>query len=298
MDIRQLGMLHALVRGGSISAAARSLGISQPAVSKSLRKLEADVGFALFSRSHRGLAPTSEARRLLPEIERICGDIDRLGAMVANLKSGEEGELRVAAIPSLAMGLIAPAVAQLAARRPFLGISALTMLASQVIDLVTSRRAEIGFTFSALQHPDLVFSAFDRRALVALVPRRHPLADNDVVTPADLKGVSVTTLPSDQPLGIAVDEVFRQHRLAPARRIEISHSFLAWTLVSRGAGVAVVDPYVVSALAAPQVLVRPFHPRIEVTAFVAHARGAPLSVAGKEFLSLVRENALCARGRP
>lgn len=288
MDLRQLEVFHAVARAGSISAAGRLLGISQPAVSKSLSTLERRLGFALYARTTAGLVPTGEANRLIPEVERIFGGVERLDAMLAGIRKGEEGELRVAAVPSLALGFLAPALAALANDRPRLDISALTMLAQQVFDAVLTRRVELGFTFVAAQEPGVVSTLFERRALVALVPYNHALAQNDVITVADLALTTVIAFQADQPLGRALDEAFAQRAKRPRRRIEIGHSFLAWSLVSQSVGVAVVDPYILTALSGPGVLAKPFHPKLEISTYLTSRTDVAHSVVAKELLAALR----------
>lgn len=288
MDLRQLEVFHAVARAGSISAAGRLLGISQPAVSKSLSTLERRLGFTLYARTAAGLVPTREASRLMPEVERIFGGVERLDAMLAGIRKGHEGELRVAAVPSLALGLLAPAVAALAKERPHLEISALTMLAQQVFDAVLTRRVELGFTFVAAQEPGVSSTLFEKRALVALVPRNHALAQHDVITVADLTSTTVIAFQADQPLGRALDDAFAQRAKRPRRRVEIGHSFLAWSLVSQNVGVAVVDPYILGALSSPGVLAKPFHPTLEISTYLTARTDIPHSVVARELLATLR----------
>lgn len=285
LDLRQLEILHAVARAGSISAAARALGISQPAVSKSLATLERRLGFPLYARTPGGLVPTQEAARLMPEVDRIFGGVERLGVLLAGLRRGEEGDLRIAAVPSLALGLLGPALAALAVNRPRLEVSALTMLAQQVFEAVLARRVELGFTFVPAQDPDLASALFERRALVALVPREHALAQHDVVSLADLSATTVIAFQGDQPLGRALDEAFLQRGKRPRRRIEIGHSFLAWSLVARGVGVAIVDPYIVGALSGPDVLAKPFHPALQISTYLTGRVDVPRSVIAQELVA-------------
>ncbi|MGD9942859.1 MAG: LysR family transcriptional regulator [Burkholderiaceae bacterium] len=273
-----------------VVGAGRLLGISQPAVSKSLSTLERRLGFALYARTPGGLVPTREAGRLVPEVERIFGSIERLDAMLAGIRKGDEGELRIAAVPSLALGLLAPAIAALAVSRPHLEISALTMLAQQVFDAVLTRRVELGFTFEAAQEPGLVSTLFEKRALVALVPRHHALAQHDVITVNDLASTTVIAFQANQPLGRALDEAFARRRKRARRRVEIGHSFLAWSLVAKGVGVAVVDPYILTALSGPDVLAKPFHPGLEISTYLTTQADIPHSVIARELVAIARSS--------
>lgn len=78
VDIGWMRLFVAIDREGSLSAAARAQGLSQPAVSYQIRQLEASFGRPLLHRQHRGVALTDEGRRLLAIAEKAMGDIDAL----------------------------------------------------------------------------------------------------------------------------------------------------------------------------------------------------------------------------
>jgi len=70
MNLRQLEVFNAIMRFGSVTGAARELGVSQPAVSKILRHAEDQLGMRLFERLNGRLQPTMEAKAIQAEMER------------------------------------------------------------------------------------------------------------------------------------------------------------------------------------------------------------------------------------
>ena len=71
LHLRHLEIIRTVAKAGSEAAAARLLNVSQPAVSRMLRQVEAELGFELFKREHGRLSVTNEARALLPEVTKV-----------------------------------------------------------------------------------------------------------------------------------------------------------------------------------------------------------------------------------
>jgi LysR family cyn operon transcriptional activator len=103
--------------GGFARAAAR-LNVSQPALSRQIHALEADLGVPLFDRVGRGVQLTSEGEDLLRRSRRVLAEADSLGERARSLKSGETGILRVGATPQVIENLIADFLRQYRRRHP------------------------------------------------------------------------------------------------------------------------------------------------------------------------------------
>ena len=100
MDYRQLEMFEAVGTLGSVTEAARHFGVTQPAVSTAMGKLERAVGFTLFRREGRRLLPTVEARLLFGEATRVLTEFRRLGEAAAGISAAQSGTLTIATNPS------------------------------------------------------------------------------------------------------------------------------------------------------------------------------------------------------
>ncbi len=123
IDLDRLRILHAVATSGSLSAAARALGSSQPAVSHHVRALEREVGTPLVARAGRGVRLTAAGEALAGHAAAI---LDRLAVAeeeVAALAGLRAGRVRVAAFPSAAAALVPPALAALAAAHPGLAVT-------------------------------------------------------------------------------------------------------------------------------------------------------------------------------
>ena len=101
MHYRQVEVFKAIMDSGSITEAANILHISQPAVSKALKLLEAELGLRLFARTTKGIAATEEARLLYTEVERTYFGMQNLSRFAASLGDRKQGRIVVSTIPAL-----------------------------------------------------------------------------------------------------------------------------------------------------------------------------------------------------
>jgi DNA-binding transcriptional LysR family regulator len=114
----ELGFFVAIARSGSLSGAARELGISTAAVSKRLAQLEARLGIALINRTTRRMNLTPEGEVLYEHARRILGDIDDLDQLLSKSKGTPRGLLRVNATLGFGRIHVAPVVGRYAAMHP------------------------------------------------------------------------------------------------------------------------------------------------------------------------------------
>ena len=108
----ELGFFVALATAGSLSSAARNLGITTPAVSKRLAQMEARIGMPLITRTTRRMSLTPEGEVLLERARRILGEIDDLDQLLTQSKDRPSGLLRVNATLGFGRMHIAPAISE------------------------------------------------------------------------------------------------------------------------------------------------------------------------------------------
>ena len=94
-----LEAFRSVLDSGSMTHAAASLGLTQPAVSAQIARLQSDVGFALFVRSGNRVRPTAEAIAFRGEVEQTLTKISDLGRVAEQIRSGEVGSLTIASHP-------------------------------------------------------------------------------------------------------------------------------------------------------------------------------------------------------
>src|SRR5690349_15447447 len=118
LDPRRVLIFRAVVRAGSISAAARELGWTQPAVSQHLAGLERAAGGPLLVRSTSGVTPTEAGRALARRADVVAAELHAAGEELAALAYLRGGRVRFIAFPSAAATLVPTALARLAEDHP------------------------------------------------------------------------------------------------------------------------------------------------------------------------------------
>jgi LysR family cyn operon transcriptional activator len=118
MNLRQLRAFATIADVGGFARAATRLHLSQPALSRQIHALEADLGVPLFDRVGRGVQLTSEGEDLLRRSRRLLAEAESLTERARELKSGETGILRVAGTPQVIENLMAPFLVNYRRRHP------------------------------------------------------------------------------------------------------------------------------------------------------------------------------------
>ena len=117
-DIRHIRAFLALARAGSFTRAAAELHVSQPTLTVQIQQLETAVGVKLFDRSKRHVALTQAGRDLLVPLERILIDVEAIATSTDELLAHRRGLVTVAALPSVAAGLLPRAIRKLSESYP------------------------------------------------------------------------------------------------------------------------------------------------------------------------------------
>src|SRR5688500_18889887 len=105
-----LGFFSALAGAGSLSAAARELGVTTPAVSKHLAQMESRLGVSLVNRTTRRMSLTQEGELYLEHARRILGELDDLEELLGVAKATPKGLLRVNATLGFGRSHVAPLI--------------------------------------------------------------------------------------------------------------------------------------------------------------------------------------------
>ncbi|ETX27027.1 LysR family transcriptional regulator [Roseivivax isoporae] len=132
-----LAVFHRVAAAGSFTAAARSLGVTQSAVSQTVKRLEEELGIRLLSRSTRSLAPTAAGERLLATLVPVMAEVDAEIENLARLREQPGGRLRITCGKHAADTLVWPAFSRLMAAHP--EIDGELSIENRHVDIVAER---------------------------------------------------------------------------------------------------------------------------------------------------------------
>lgn len=188
MNPRQVGYFLAVIEQGSITKAAASLHLSQPALTKSLRQLENDVQVPLLERSSRGVHPTVFGECLYEHAKRAETELSRALHDIEILRGARSGSVAVGAVPVMAKDILPSAVVRLMKARPGINITITELRNSQL--LPAFRKGQFDFVVGILDSEELDDSFVTKilfyDELVAAVRPNHPLTMMDTIEPKDL----------------------------------------------------------------------------------------------------------------
>lgn len=291
MEFHQLAAAVAVADHGSFTAAAATLGLSQPSVSQAVRALEREVGVTLFERSAPGARPTVAGLALLGPARQALHDRDLVRASVDDVVGLSAGRVDIGCIPAVAADLVTPVVGAFRRRHP--GVSVRIGEPGEGESLgerVADGHWEVGFGVVPVEGRGLVTVTLGRQELVAVLSRGHAaaLAPGGVVSIAALGDLPLITAPAGSAsflqLEAALDAVGRA--LAPA--VETIHRDTIVALVLAGAGAAVVPKRVAEAGPLEGVAVVDLDPPVARRVGLVHRDGV-LSPAAAAIVALARE---------
>src|SRR6202166_2684388 len=176
MNLRHMEVFHAIMRTGSVTSAARSLNVTQPAVSAVLKHCESQLNMKLFTRVSGRLQPTPEAKAIFPEIAAIFGRVEAVNLLTQDLVGGRLGTLSIAASFPIANGYLAKAVATFIAARPNVRVALQSLTSPLVLDRVINREVELGIAYEPVVRSEVETRVLMHAGIACVMAADHPLA--------------------------------------------------------------------------------------------------------------------------
>lgn len=190
LDLQTVRVVGRIAEHGSLTAAAESLGYSQPAVSQQLRRFEQRTGIALVERAGRGIRLTQSGRVLARHANAVATALEAAAGELAEIHGLRAGRVRLAAFPSASATLVPRLIAGLAARHPGVSVTYVEAEPPEAVAAVRADRADLAITFSYPGDRDDPHTesarGLDVRSIGAerirlVLPEAHPAAASEVV---------------------------------------------------------------------------------------------------------------------
>lgn len=285
---RDIEIFRTVMTSGSATRAAKVLGLSQPAVSMALRRLEQRAGLELFQRPGGKLQPTQQAQALLAEVQRHFVGMDVIEQRIRSLKQFGAGRVRIAAFPGLGAGFIPRVLADLAAAGTRSMVSLQVMGSQEVRSQVLRDEVELGIVAQDISTAGVEHALFAHYFGVVALPAGHALARHNVITPKQLARHPFVALQPDDAVSLRLDAICRSHGVQLQTAVETSYTFSLCELVRNRIGVALVNPVTALDYLDAGLVFRPFSERLEFTALAMWPAGRPLSPFARQMLGAMR----------
>ena len=216
-ELSELRAFCAAVDLGSIGRAARLIQVSQPALSKRLKALEAVAGTRLLTRSPRGVTTTPAGLRLYAAARRLLTDAESVEALMRGF-TAQNAPVRVAASPTIADWWLPPALVSLESlHEHHVSVEVVTANSHVVRDLVRSGRSDVGLAAIDPTEADIDLneSVIWRDEIIVAVPIAHPWAGYAEIDPREFAATAVIRRDPTANASRVVDAAFVQAGLVP-----------------------------------------------------------------------------------
>lgn len=266
MRLKHLEVFNAVMLTGTVSAAARLLHVTQPAITQTLQHAEAQLGLPLFTRQRNRLVPTRQAQALYPEVQRLMSQLESVRRLAGALRETEGAEFRVLVVPSLAVRALPDALKRFRLRHPDVAVSIRTLHSSEIAQAVALREADVGIVYGhATGHPAVQQVAVATGRLVCVSALKVRGSDKrGTVELAEVLRDQFIRIDERDPLGAMLAEQCARQDLPVQGGITVQTHHIAMVLAEQGFGPAIIDSFTARASTLPTLHVRTLLPEVPV----------------------------------
>ena len=260
MELRQLEAFAAVMSVGSFTGAAKLLARSQPAITRLVQELEAEIGYDLFIRNGPRVTPTDQGFLLYEDAERALQGLRQIHERAAEIARGDATPILIAATSSLCVSLLPEALSRIERRLGPTPIQLRSASPEQVVHAVLNGAVQIGASSLPLEHRGLRVHWIGELPCVAVLRHDDPLAQQTTVPIAELARPRLVAMSNRFRLRQRIDSVMAAAAgpSSPgAALIETNSSINAQAMVRAGLGVAVLEPLTPHGAAFEGLVVRP-----------------------------------------
>jgi DNA-binding transcriptional LysR family regulator len=254
MELYQLRSFAAVAESGHLTRAADRLHISQPALSAQIKALEDELGVPLFERLPSGMELTPAGRSLLPEAQKVVAAAQVLRSHASAFKGEVAGRVSVGTVSDPGFIRVGDLLALAVENFPLLEIELHHVVTGEAFEKVRDGVLDASFYYGSLTQPN-----------VAALPLRNvayrvvaPVAWRERVENApwdDIVAMPWVMTPPISTHSALAGQLFREHGISPARRVEADHEAVISSLVVAGLGVSLMrEDLAIAAAAAGDVV--------------------------------------------
>lgn len=247
METRHLRHFLAVVDHGSVSLAADKLGIAQPALSQSLKRMETALGVRLFDRNRQGARPTPAALAILDDVRVSVARIDAAAQRAREIAAGSAGQLVIGLVSSALFDTLPRALRALRKAAPGVRVVLREMSNAEQAQALERGTIDLGLMHTpvAIKGP-MRERLLVRERLVAAVPDEFEVGEDGAVSLAQVAHAGLVIYPQNQlPVFYAgILDALRKAGLTPRISQEASRTLTVLSCVAGGCGVALLPSWI------------------------------------------------------
>ncbi|MGB1311612.1 MAG: LysR substrate-binding domain-containing protein [Leucothrix sp.] len=264
ITIDKLRLLAAFTSAGSSVEAAKQLSVTPAALAQSLYTIQAGLGLSLIEPAGDDLLPTSECLRIAEEGKRVLAALNRVKTLASEMQGNSLPEVSVGVMTAFIHGELARCIARYSTEYTKLSIRLESHTKQQLIQKLVDGKLDIAAAIGSVKEPGISTFATIAMRIVCVMAPDCPLAQQQVIHENDLQTYRQIRLTKGSALRIALEA----NGIAASQEghgkgvIEANTQRTMVIMVEAGAGVALVDPLVLSP--EDKIAVREFSPPVYV----------------------------------
>ena len=237
MLIAQIEAFVEVARTRTVSRAADTLFVTQPALTARLQRLEQDLGTKLFVRTPRGMKLTEAGDAFLPHAVKALD-----GRRIVNaFERGGAGRLTLGAAPAVSTYVLPRILKRFSISHPRVAVSVRTGHSEEVLELVLREQVEVGLV-RELRHPDIVSTPLYEDRVILVVEPGHRFAGRERILLDEISREQLVLFDRTSSYSELTNAVFRGAGVRPEAVMELDNIDAAKKMVQEGFGVALI-PY-------------------------------------------------------
>lgn len=239
-DLNDLQAMVAVVEQGSFRAAAVTLNISQPALSRRIAKLERALNVQLFERTTRRVATTLVGREFFSKAQEILDGVQRSLHNISDISRSHYSQVTLACVPSVAHNLLPPILHHFHLQFPRIRIRIADEGAHEVLNNVLRGDSDFGVNFLGGAEKGIDFEPLVVEHFVLACPPGHPLADAEAVTWDQIALYPYMTVGKSSGNRMMLDQAMAPSERRPPAFVEVRHVTSLLEMIKAGLGIGVV----------------------------------------------------------
>lgn len=270
MHHRQIEAFKNVMTASSISEAAQHMKVSQSAVSQLITNLEKSLGFKLFTRVKKSVAPTNEAIRFYKYVEKHYFGLEQLERFAEKIRTGAPAELNVCATYSLASSLLPCVLKRFRDQYPDTDLVVETDSSAEIVNRLQTNLIHVAILPAFPETPGIIQEPLMTAAHVCAVSTHHRLADKEMITASDFDNEDVlNVLPAGLVNWGRISEALEQENTTLKRSISIQNSITGYSLIAAGLTIALIEPFAAHLWCKNGVKIIPFEPKLNFDYVIA-----------------------------
>lgn len=289
VTLRQLQVFLSVAATRNFSRAGDQVGLTQPAVSRSITELEAQLGLQLLNRTTREVDLTDAGSSLAARLPRVLEDLEATLLDVQGMSTALHGRVRLASSPTLSANLLPDCIARCQRELPGVQVMLLDRVQNDVLSSVLSGEVDFGVVIDPGDREALHCEPIYTEPFGLACPPAHRLARRRQVRWTDLADEPLVLLDHASGSRRLIDRALAAQGVQARVAQEVGHATTIFRMLDAGLGVSVIPMLALPPEGLPHLAIRPLLPRVDRDIVLVHRRNRALAPLAQRVWDLVRD---------